>query len=220
MITAQILNKITPALKGQLAVNIANAINKVFPLYGMLQKNILIATLPNLIHECSEFTRFEENLNYSVDGLIKGFGRHRITINQAQSFGRLPVRPANKKAIANTIYGGEWGKKNLGNTLPNDGWDLRGSGAIQATGRAVMAGFAHYHNTRFGTSYNVLQMSDELRKPWNLELNMHFVCWFLSIFKKLLPKVGNFEAFVIGINGGLKGWEDRDRYYQRAKVAI
>jgi putative chitinase len=77
-----------------------------------------------------------ENMNYSVDGLIKGFGRHRISLEDAKKFGRTATQKANQKEIANRLYGGEWGRINLGNTQPNDGWNLRGSGILQITGRA------------------------------------------------------------------------------------
>lgn len=77
-----------------------------------------------------------ENLNYSVDGLLKTFGRHRISEADARRYGRAGGRPANQEAIANIIYGGEWGRENLGNTQPGDGWRFRGGGLAQITGRA------------------------------------------------------------------------------------
>ncbi|WP_198474939.1 hypothetical protein [Aquamicrobium zhengzhouense] len=77
-----------------------------------------------------------ENLNYSVEGLLKTFGRHRITEAQARRYGRTNNQPANQEAIANIIYGGEWGLKNLGNTKPGDGWRYRGRGLPQITGRS------------------------------------------------------------------------------------
>ncbi len=55
-----------------------------------------------------------ENLNYSVDGLLKNFGSHRITHTQAYDYGRSANHAANQQAIANIIYGGSWGKNNLG----------------------------------------------------------------------------------------------------------
>lgn len=76
-----------------------------------------------------------ENLNYSVEGLLKTFGRHRITEAQARRYGRTNNQPANQQAIANTVYGGEWGLKNLGNTKTDDGWRYRGRGLPQITGR-------------------------------------------------------------------------------------
>ena len=77
-----------------------------------------------------------ESMNYSVDGLISGFGRHRISIEDAKKYGRTVTQKANQKEIANRLYGGEWGRINLGNTQSNDGWELRGSGILQITGRA------------------------------------------------------------------------------------
>lgn len=87
-------------------------------------------------HESANFTRLQENLNYSVDGLIKTFGRHRITEAQARQFGRTPKQRANQEAIANILYGGEFGRRNLGNTQVGDGFRFRGRGYKQITGRA------------------------------------------------------------------------------------
>jgi putative chitinase len=76
-----------------------------------------------------------ESINYSVEGLIKGFGRHRISVEDTLRFGRTLSRKADEKEIANRLYGGVWGKKNLGNIKPNDGWKFRGAGYLQITGR-------------------------------------------------------------------------------------
>jgi putative chitinase len=86
--------------------------------------------------ESKGFSTMVENLNYSVAGLRATFGRHRISDAECEAYGRKPGRPANQPAIANIVYGGEWGRKNLGNTEPTDGWDFRGSGFKQITGRA------------------------------------------------------------------------------------
>lgn len=77
-----------------------------------------------------------ENLNYSASGLLKAFGRHRISAADARRYGRSGSRKADQVAIANCIYGGEWGRKYLGNTEPGDGWRYRGGGLPQLTGRA------------------------------------------------------------------------------------
>jgi putative chitinase len=93
--------------------------------------------------------RFEpvtENLNYSVQGLLSTFGRHRISAADAARYGRASGRPANQEAIANLIYGGAWGRDNLGNTQAGDGWRFRGRGLSQITGRA--------NYTKFGLAEN------------------------------------------------------------------
>jgi putative chitinase len=95
-------------------------------------------------HETGGFNSSRESLNYSVNALMTGFGRHRISEADARKFGRGSETPANQIAIANAIYGGDWGKKNLGNTEPNDGWLFRGNGSLQLTGRANHQAFANF----------------------------------------------------------------------------
>ncbi len=91
--------------------------------------------LAQFAHETGGFTTFVENLNYRADKLRAIFGLARISALQAQQYGRTPTQKADQVAIANIVYGGEWGKRNLGNTQPGDGWKFRGSGDIQITGR-------------------------------------------------------------------------------------
>jgi putative chitinase len=89
----------------------------------------------------AKYQPIRENLNYSVQALIKKFGRHRISVAEAEKYGRKGGRPADQRAIANTIYGGEWGRDNLGNTEPDDGWLFRGGGLAQITGRTNFTKF-------------------------------------------------------------------------------
>lgn len=76
-----------------------------------------------------------ENLNYSVDGLLKTFSRNRISRADAERLGRKAGRPAMQRQIGNVLYGGSWGRINLGNTEPDDGWTYRGRGLEHVTGR-------------------------------------------------------------------------------------
>lgn len=71
----------------------------------------------------------EENLNYSAAGIVKTFGARRLQGKSPASLERNP------EALANTVYGGPWGRENLGNTQPGDGWRFRGRGIGQPTGR-------------------------------------------------------------------------------------
>jgi putative chitinase len=80
-----------------------------------------------------------ESLNYSINGLLASFGRHRISRADAEKLGRKPGEGAlselRQRAIANILYGGSWGRENLGNTEPDDGWVYRGRGMCHDTGR-------------------------------------------------------------------------------------
>lgn len=82
-----------------------------------------------------------ENLNYSVDALKRTYAPRRISVADAEKYGRTSSQPANQQAIANAIYGGAWGNDNLGNTQAGDGWLYRGRGKVQITGRRNYARF-------------------------------------------------------------------------------
>ncbi|MEJ7831356.1 MAG: hypothetical protein WKF79_00440 [Nocardioides sp.] len=92
--------------------------------------------LANINVESAGLTRLTENLNYSTDALIAKFGRHRISVADARRYGRNSAHPANQEALANILYGGEFGRKNLGNIKPGDGAKFIGWGPKQLTGRA------------------------------------------------------------------------------------
>jgi predicted chitinase len=108
--------------------------------FGINTDRELCSFLGNIAVESRGLTRLTESMNYSVDGLLKTFGRHRITEADARRLGRKPgegpLSQDRQEQIANIVYGGEWGAKNLGNTQQGDGWRFRGYGPKQLTGRA------------------------------------------------------------------------------------
>lgn len=61
----------------------------------------------------------------------KFFGSRVAGITDAQ----LNQIKKDDRQFFNLVYGGAWGKSNLGNTEPDDGYNLRGGGALQHTGR-------------------------------------------------------------------------------------
>ena len=100
--------------------------------------------LGTLYYESTYLTSLTENLNYTCDALLKKYGRHRISYNDAMRYGRRPGQAANQEAIANCIYGGKWGLKELGNKNLGDGWWYRGQGPIQLTGLYNWEAFSKY----------------------------------------------------------------------------
>ncbi len=92
--------------------------------------------LAQIAVESAGFTRLRESLNYSVDGLLRTFGRHRIGESDARKYGRTATQRANQPALANILYGGAFGARNLGNTQEGDGAKFIGRGFKQTTGRA------------------------------------------------------------------------------------
>lgn len=93
-----------------------------------LQKAHFIAQVG---HESVGFTRTVESLNYSVNGLLATFPT-RVTRAMAEVLGRSDAHPADQKAIANLVYGNRLGNR----AGTDDGWNYRGRGLIQTTGRS------------------------------------------------------------------------------------
>lgn len=93
--------------------------------------------------ESGGFRSMTEGTRYSAPRLLEVFGPHvdrhgkwhdgrngLTTLAEAQA-----VVSGGPEGIANAIYGGAWGARNLGNTEPGDGWRFRGRGYVQLTGR-------------------------------------------------------------------------------------
>lgn len=91
--------------------------------------------LAQVLHETGGFKIMFESLNYTPQALISLFSRARISVDDANKYGRTDQHPADERMIGNTIYGGAWGLKNLGNNAPDDGYNFRGTGLLQMTGR-------------------------------------------------------------------------------------
>lgn len=220
MINSLNLSKVVRILKGDKLNKVADLLNTICPLYGINTPDISHEFLSNVLHESSEFTRLEEGMNYQSIALQKLFSRKRISMGEAINYGRTATHPANKEMIANTIYGGEWGRINLGNIKHGDGWVFRGSGAIQSTGRANITNFTNYYNNKFNAAYSPEQMASLLRT--DLDMSIHNACWFFSIAKGLIDEAidDKMNEIVKKINGGYIGLNDRLHYLQLAQKYI
>jgi putative chitinase len=220
IIPAGVIKKLCPSLNSTRAGIIENYLNKICPQYGISTGDIMHEFLANLLHECQCFTSYEESLNYSSEALIKNFSRARISEADAYRYGRNDKHSADQKNIGNTIYGGEWGRIHLGNTQPDDGFNLRGSGPIQLTGRDMFQRFALYMKMKFGIDKNVYEWADTLRS--SDQFGIHSACWFFAIAKNLISLAVSDEMkkIVIRINGGLNGYPERLKYYELCKQLI
>ncbi|MDX0488362.1 hypothetical protein GOC76_30030 [Sinorhizobium medicae] len=76
--------------------------------------------------ETGGLRRIDENLSYRPARLLKVF-KSRVSRADAQRLAHDPI------ATANHVY---CYRRDLGNGGPNDGWDYRGSGFLQLTGKA------------------------------------------------------------------------------------
>lgn len=154
--------------------------------------------LANVLHESQMLERLEENLNYSAEALAKLFGRHRISLLDANRHGRTAQHAANPPAIAGCLYGGEWGLKNLGNQVPGDGWKYRGSGLLQATGRS------NFQFLERVTGLPLVSNPDLLRRPGPEAIAVAIAWWEGKVPDTV---IGNVRQTRKVVNGGDHGLE-------------
>lgn len=161
----------------------------------------IVGFLSQIGHESAGMSTLTESLNYSVDGLINRFKRHRISIEDAKRFGRAPGRPANQERLANILYGGVWGAEHLGNTKPGDGWRFRGRGLKQLTGRS------NYEACGLGIGEPLTAYPERLLEPINAALSAG---WFWeSNGLNAIADRGDVLSMTRIVNGGENGLEQR-----------
>ncbi|EID9932650.1 glycoside hydrolase family 19 protein [Salmonella enterica] len=161
-------------------------------------------------HESGGFIRLVESLNYAADRLVPIFGGHRITAQQAAALGRTATQPANQRAIANLVYGGEWGKKNLGNQTAGDGWKYRGRGLKQITG------LSNYRKCGLALKLDFVTQPELLEQDENAARS---AAWFFASSGCLIYS-GDVERITLIINGGKNGIDDRRRRFNLAKSVL
>lgn len=201
MITSALLAALVPSTRPAILAGFAPPLDTACRRFGIDTPSRQAMFLTQIAHESGGFTRLSESLNYGADKLVPTFGAARISEADALRLGRLPNRPADPAGIANIVYGGEWGRVNLGNTQPGDGWRFRGRGLIQLTGRDV------YQRAGDALGLDLLGDPDLLLRPDHAAAS---AAWFWD-WKDCnrFADTGQLTACTRRINGGLKGIEER-----------
>lgn len=160
--------------------------------------------LANVLHETGGLKHFEENMNYSAEGLVKTWqSRFSLTPQTgkllAKDFHRQPQK------IANAVYG-----RRMGNIEPNDGWNFRGGGGPHLTGRDAYRRYRDYVNPIYLTTFSTEQIADRVRT--NPRDQMESAFWFFCIFKDLEAEAvrDEMKTIVKAWNGGFIGMPDRE----------
>jgi putative chitinase len=83
--------------------------------------------------ECGGGTELRENLSYSAPRIVQVFGGPHARVTGAESL-ELAHNP---QALGERVYGlgNPWMASQLGNTQKGDGYNFRGAGALNTTGR-------------------------------------------------------------------------------------
>jgi len=201
MITAEQFKHLFP--RAQDHQGWADAMNNVFPTYSIDTPARVAAFLAQCGHESGGWTVFEENLNYSAQGLTKVFPKYFPTLESATPYAKKP------EMIANRIY-----SNRMGNGAPEsgDGYRFRGRGPIQLTGRSNYTAFA---KEMFEDWQNVVENPDWVTADRDFALMSAIWFWNKNGLNKEAD-AGDIKTMTKKINGGYIGLEDRIKHYNEA----
>lgn len=161
--------------------------------------------IAQMSYESARFTKFTENLDYSVDGLARTWPTRfavdprasvKVANFVAQHLGRTKSRAADQRGIANFVYGSRGGNTNG----TNDGWDYRGRGPKQITF------LDNYKACGIALGLDLVKYPDLLLEA---EHGADAAAWYWSTHGcNILIDRCDYIGVTRAINGGLNGFED------------
>jgi len=181
----------------------SSAMAEAFPKYDINTPKRMAAFLAQCGHESAGWTVFEENLNYSAQGLVTIFKKYFPTLEVATPYARNPA------AIANKVYASRMGN---GDALSGDGYIYRGRGPIQLTGKDNYTRFA---KDMLDDWENLVDDPDLVASDKVIALKSAIWFWNKNGLNKEADS-GDIKAMTKKINGGFIGLADRIAHYEKA----
>lgn len=198
-----LLRKISPNTNIHRLNEIKATINKYGGQFGLDNPNALNHFLAQSAHESANFTRMKENLMYSAKGLNETFDDYFGPFKEdADDYAYQP------RKIANYVYD----RVTLGNTKYGDGYQYRGAGLIQLTGKYNYDRFNNYLSKKGMYSLRV-SGADDIAK--NVELATISAMWYFQtrVLNKVDINTASVAQVTKRINAKLLGLDDRKRKY-------
>ena len=204
MLTQDIMQSMWPHGDVRIAGLVAGIVTSaadVFAANGLTSDLLIAHAMAQFSHECGAGNEVVENLNYSAQGLM-GTWPSRFNAAKAAAFAHQPER------IANEVYNGR-----MGNAAgSNDGWNYRGRGASQVTGREGYAALGAK------TGLDLLGQPDLVNDP------AHFLACAVAdfILCGCLPfaAADDVRGVTYHLNGGYIGLDERTAWLGRWKQAL
>jgi putative chitinase len=204
MLTLDVMRQMWPhgddTVEG-LIEGVAAAAPTVFPKYGLTSDLLIAHAMAQFSHECNAGLEVVENLNYSAQGLINTWPS-RFNATNAAEFARNPQK------IADQVYNGRMGNQ----VGTDDGWNFRGRGGSQVTGRDGYTALAQ----KIG--FDVVNNPDLVNNPANfLECAVadFVICGCLPF-----AVADDVNGVTYHLNGGYIGLDDRIAWLGRWKAAL
>lgn len=199
---------LTPEKLKRILINNSNindwydSLIKILPDYEIDTEKRVSAFLAQTAHESANYTRLIENLNYSAKRLMEVWPKRFPTMSIAKQYERNPQK------LGNFTYANRMGN---GPVESGDGYEYRGRGLIQITGKS------NYES--FGESIGI-SSKDAAEYMETFDGAVHSACWFWEVNKlNSYSDKGDIRNQTIKINGGTNGLSDRvNRYLKYLKI--
>jgi putative chitinase len=170
---------------------------RVFETYGLNTKTAVLQFMAQISHECGAGLEVEENLSYSAQRMTEVWPSRFHNVTEALPYAHNP------RELGNKVYNGR-----MGNAIgSNDGYNFRGRGATQTTGR---------------TGYNLLGNKlrlDLLGQPELVNSPQNFLECGAADFQIcgcVLPALSNDIIKVTEkLNGGTIGLSERIQWHSK-----
>lgn len=197
MITMGYLEEVFPRMKNKYMW--CDILNEMLSEHEIYTYDRISAFMSQCAHESASFNTLVENLNYSRPALLNVFPKY-FTEENVDDYAREPVK------IANRVYSNRMGN---GDESSGDGWQFRGRGVIQLTGRNNYAAFKE--------KYDIDVLSDPDLVSTDKRVALLSAIWFWQVNSlNRHADSGDFRTLTRRINGGFNGLEDREKYYMKS----
>lgn len=204
-LTLEIMDRMWPhgdnKIPGLRAGIVASAVT-VFPRYGLTSDLAVAHAMAQFSHECGAGLEVEENLNYSAARMMQVWPSRFSTLASAAPYA------GNPKALANNVYGSRMGNQ----PGTDDGWNFRGRGAAQTTGRDG------YHAVGNKMGLSLVANPDAVNDPRTfLECGVadFVICGCLPFAES-----DDVSGVTKHLNGAFIGLSEREAWLKKWKAAL
>lgn len=185
-----------------LRAGIVAAAPEVFAKYGITTPLLVAHVMAQISHECGAGHDVVENLNYTASRMMQVWPSRFPTMASAAPWA------GNPRALANKVYNGRMGNA----SGSDDGWNFRGRGASQTTGREGYARLAR------ATGLDLLKHPDLVNDP-----NHFLECGVADfVLCGCLPfaRADDLLNVTRRLNGGTVGLAQRQAWLAKWKAAL
>jgi putative chitinase len=182
----------------------ADAAMEILPKYEINTPNRVAGFFAQTGHESQSLKVLEENLFYRAETLDKIFPKYfKNAGRNAAEYAKQPQK------IANVVYANRMGN---GDAASNDGYNFRGRGPIQLTGRE--------NYTNFGKTVG-LTAEEVIDYIQTKKGALESACWYWkSRNLNATCDANDIVKMTKLINGGTIGLEDRKKHYDEALAIL